>query len=122
MKQAGQVGLCRFPQIDLKPGKLRPVLLLGQLPSRHSDWLTCMILTQLQQYIPKFDEIIDKDDVDFVDSGLKTMSLIRTGRLAVIGGDAIVGAIGAIAKERVLRIKQHLAEWLLDRNAGQPTD
>lgn len=39
MKQAGQVVLFRFPQIDLEGGKLRPALLLGKLPGEYDDWL-----------------------------------------------------------------------------------
>jgi len=37
MKKAGQVVVFRFPQADLTEGKLRPALLLGQLPGEYDD-------------------------------------------------------------------------------------
>ncbi|PDV96891.1 type II toxin-antitoxin system PemK/MazF family toxin [Candidatus Chloroploca asiatica] len=114
MKQAGQVVLFRFPQTDLGEGKLRPALLLGKLPGAYDDWLICMISSQIHQSIPAFDELVREDDPDFVESGLKTTSVIRIGRLAVVQGEILLGAIGHIAPERHQRIKQHLAEWLMN--------
>lgn len=112
MKQAGQVALFRFPQADLEVGKLRPALLLGQLPGGYDDWLICMISTQLRHAVPEFDEIVRESDSDFTESGLKGASVIRSGRLAVLEGEILIGAIGHIAPERLRRIKRHVAEWL----------
>jgi mRNA interferase MazF len=52
MKQAGQIALFRFPQIDLEQGKLRPALLLGKLPGEYDDWLICMISSQIRHCVP----------------------------------------------------------------------
>jgi mRNA interferase MazF len=112
MKQAGQVVVFRFPQTDLDEGKLRPALLLGKLPGNYDDWLICMISSQTRQYITGFDEIVQENDVDFGESGLKVASVIRTGRLAVVTGDILLGAIGQISSERLKRIKKQLSEWL----------
>lgn len=112
MKKAGQIGVFSFPQANLMQGKLRPALLLGRLPGPYDDWLLCMISTQIRHYIPGFDEIIQGADSDFVASGLKTVSVIRVGRLAVIDGGMLLGAIGEISVERLQRIKTHLADWL----------
>lgn len=46
MKAAGQVVLFRFPYTNLHQGRLRPALLLGQLPGPYGDWLICMISSQ----------------------------------------------------------------------------
>lgn len=112
MKQAGQVVLFGFPQADLEAGKLRPALLLGKLPGKYDDWLICMISGQTRQYIDQFDELVQEDDSDFAESGLKKASVIRVGRLAVVEGQILVGAIGQISAERLARIKHHLAAWL----------
>jgi len=112
MKQPGQVVLFRFPQTDLAEGKLRPALLLGSLPGGHDDWLICMISSQLQHHVPQFDEIIREGDDDFSLSGLKVASLIRVGRLAVIEGRILFGALGDIAPARLQRLKNRLAEWI----------
>jgi mRNA interferase MazF len=112
MKQAGQIVLFQFPQADLEAGKLRPALLLGQLPGAYDDWLICMVSTQLRHAIPKFDDVVREEDPDCAESGLKVTSVIRIGRLAVVQGEILLGAIGQIAPERLQRIKQRLAEWL----------
>ena len=112
MKQAGQIVLFRFSQTDLEEGKLRPALLLGELPGDYDDWLMCMISSQIRHYIPHFDEIIQEHDSDFAQSGLKVVSVIRVGRLAVVEGRVLLGATGQISPERLQRIKNHLVEWI----------
>ena len=112
MKQAGQIVLFRFPQADFEAGKLRPALMLSQLPGDYDDWLICMISTQLRHAVPNFDEIVRDSDPDFAESGLKVTSVIRIGRLAVVQGEILLGAIGRIAPDRLQRIRRHLAEWL----------
>ncbi|GIK57576.1 MAG: hypothetical protein BroJett015_32390 [Chloroflexota bacterium] len=118
MKKAGQVVLFQFPQTDLEKGKLRPALLLGKLPGEYDDWLICMISSQTRQYIAGFDEIIKDGDKDFEQSGLKVASVIRVGRLAVISGEILLGAIGEISSERLSRIKQNLSDWLSEKQKG----
>ena len=44
-----------------------------------------------------FDEVIQESDADFAESGLKEPSVIRVGRLAVVEGETIAGAIGQVA-------------------------
>jgi mRNA interferase MazF len=113
MKQPGQIVLFKFPQTDLAEGKLRPALLLGELPGEYGNWLVCMISSQTRHHVDEFDEIVQPADADFSRSGLKSPSLIRVGRLAVVGSDALLGAIGEIDVERLRRIKARLAEWLV---------
>ena len=112
MKHVGQIVLFRFPQTDLVRGKLRPALLRGKLPGPHDDWLICMISSQTWHCIPGFDEIMQEDDSDLAASGLKAPSVIRIGRLAVVEGEILLGAIGEISSERLQRIKTRLADWL----------
>jgi mRNA interferase MazF len=113
MKQAGQIVLFKFPQADLEQGKLRPALLINKLPGDYDDWLICMISSQMHHYVSGFDEIIQEDDPDFVESGLKTASVIKIGRLAVVDGNMLLGATGKIASDRLRRIKTRLADWLV---------
>ena len=115
MKQAGQVVVFRFPQTDLDEGKLRPALLLGKLPGEYDDWLICMISSQTHQYIAGFDEMVQDSDDDFGESGLKVPSVIRVGRLAVVSGEILLGAIGQVSNERLGRVKKHLSDWLSEK-------
>jgi mRNA interferase MazF len=101
-----------FPRLTLEQGKLRPALLLGKLPGEYDDWLICMISSQIRHYISEFDEVIRETDADFAESGLKLTSVIRIGRLAVVEGEILLGAIGQIAPERLQRVKSRLAQWL----------
>jgi len=114
MKQAGQLVIFRFPQTDLEEGKLRPALLLGKLPGEYDDWLICMVSSQTRHYVSEFDEIVQETDHDFASSGIKVASVIRVGRLAVVSGEILLGAMGQISPERLGRIKKHLSEWLSD--------
>ena len=115
MKKSGQVIVFRFPQTDLEEGKLRPALLLGRLPGEYDDWLICMISSQTRQYITGFDELIQDSDEDFKQSGLKVTSVIRVGRLAVVSGKILLGAIGEISGERLSRVKKKLSNWLSEK-------
>ncbi len=115
MKEAGQVVVFRFPHTDLEEGKLRPALLLGKLPGDYDDWLICMISSQTRQHIAGFDEIVQENDEDFGESGLKVASVIRVGRLAVVSGEILLGAIGQVSRERLSRVKKHLSDWLSEK-------
>ena len=114
MKIAGQIVLFRFPQTDLAAGKLRPALLLGRIPGPYEDWLVCMVSSQLQQYNEGFDEMVEDGNSDYNASGLKVPSVIRVGRLAVVAGNSLVGAVGEISSARLRRIKNRIAQWLTE--------
>jgi mRNA interferase MazF len=113
MIREGQVVLFKFPQTDQISGKLRPALVVRETPGPHGDWLICMISSQLSQLIPGFDENIGEEDADFSQSGLKTASVIRISRLAVVNRRVLIGSIGKINSERLRSIKKKLSEWIM---------
>lgn len=112
MVRPGQIALFRFPFTDLSGSTLRPALVLARVPGRHEDWLICMISTQLHQETAGFDDVIRDTDEDFQTSGLRSASLVRVGRLAVVERDILIGAIGNVSEQRVLRIKHRVSAWL----------
>jgi len=59
----GEIILAQLPQAD-GGTKLRPVLLLKELPG-YKDFLVCGISTQLRQLIAGFDELIDQTTPNF---------------------------------------------------------
>jgi hypothetical protein len=63
----GDIVLFRFPQTDLRIGKLRPALLMKELPGGLDDWLVCMISSQMHQEIPGLDPmpLSNRLDMDF---------------------------------------------------------
>jgi mRNA interferase MazF len=113
MIREGQLVLFRFPGTDQVSGKLRPALVIQRAPGSYDDWLICMISSRVFQCIENFDELIAGDDSDFVQSGLKCDSIARISRLAVVNRSVLCGTIGAIAEERLLRIRRRIADWIL---------
>ncbi len=112
MISEGQVILFKFVQTDQQEGKLRPALVIRKLPGRHNDWLICMISSQLHQEIPELDETIATQDSDFIQTGLKTTSVIRVSRIAVVEERILLGKLGQISPKRLTLIKQKLAAWI----------
>ena len=114
MIEEGDVVLFRLPQADLRDGKLRPALVIKRIPGEYEDWLICMISSRVYQYNEELDEIITPKDGDFQDSGLKTESVIRISRLAVVEKEVLIGKIGEISPERLRRIKDKLGKWIME--------
>lgn len=111
MKESDVI-LTPIPQADGKI-KLRPAILLREMPGGYHDVLVCGVSTQTQLRIPDFDEIIALDDDDFTTSGLMKESLIRLGFLAVIPTIKIAGSTGSISRQRHRRLLHNLSKYLL---------
>jgi mRNA interferase MazF len=101
-----------MPQLDLSPGKLRPAVVVADLPGPFGDVLVCGISSQLRQEIPQWDERLSPADPDFGDSGLKVASVIRLNWLAAVSPGASAGVLGSIAVERLARLRQRLSSHL----------
>ena len=108
----GDIVLIRFPQADLKQGKLRPALVVAISPSRHPDLLLALISSQLHQATPNFDEIINLSDSDYITTGLKTASVIRLGRLTSVETSVINVRLGSISSARLIKTRKSLINWL----------
>lgn len=106
----GDVVLARLPQVD-GTVKLRPAVLLCIMPP-FNDFLICGVSTQLHQSAVNFDEQIGPIDSDFAASGLKSVSLIRLGYLAVLPVGQLKGRIGRISTSRLIRLRTTLADHL----------
>ena len=102
--------LTQLPQADGRI-KNRPVVVLRLMPPFH-DLLVCGVSTQLHQVVAGFDEIIRNGDSDFIQSGLKSSSLIRLGFLTVLPMRSFLGKIGSISTERHDRILIRLADFI----------
>ena len=110
--KAGDIVLVRFPQADLKVGKLRPALVIAIAPSHHSDLLLTLVSSRIYQAIPEFDEIVAISDDDYPKTGLKVTSVIRLSRLTTVEASVISACLGNISLERLNRIKSRLIDWL----------
>jgi len=108
----GDIVLIRFPQTDLKAGKLRPALVVAVAPGSHADLLLALITSRTYQAVPKFDEIIDHSDSDYTATGLKVRSIVRLARLASVEPSAINARLGNISSKRLRQIRRCLTDWL----------
>ena len=109
MAIAGQIVLFKFPQTDLTVGKLRPALLIKLLSNGYDDCFVCMISTKTGQGIPGLDDIISPKHPDFAQTDLKSESVIRVSRLAVVSKKILLGNIGKISSQKLEKIKRNLA-------------
>jgi mRNA interferase MazF len=107
----GDIILANLPQSD-GTIKLRPVLLLKQLPA-YDDFLVCGISTQLHQLVKNFDEVIDEKGKNFIQTGLRQSSIIRLGFLAVIPNNKIPGTIGKIDAALHKNLLERLSKYLV---------
>ncbi len=93
---AGDIVLARFPFTDGSGAKLRPVLVLAQVPGAHGDYLVLFISSQLSQAVAGVDIVLDRGDPTFTRSGLKVSSVLRIGKIASISRRLIVGPLGQL--------------------------
>lgn len=105
---AGNVVLIALPQTGGGPSKLRPALVLSELPGPYQDALLCGISTQLSGHVSDWDELIQPGDADFTQSGLHRASIIRLSYLYSTEQSAIAGTIGEIAEDRLERLRSRL--------------
>ena len=113
MIKEGQIVLFKFPLADKSDTKLRPALVIREIPGRYGDWLACMISSQLSQQVAGFDEVMDTKATDWEKSGLRIPSVIRVARVAVVHESVFLGGIGEVDPSRLDRIKQKPADWIL---------
>ncbi len=113
----GSLILARLQQSDGRI-KSRPALIVSVMPP-FDDLLIVGISSQLRHEVEGFDELISESETDFADSGLKTASLIRVGMVTTIPVKAVMGELGSISMDRLVRIRNNLADHI---NAEQAYD
>ncbi len=108
----GKIILFKFPQANLYSGKLRPALVLKKMPGKYDDWLICMISSKTIQLNKEYDLLISEDLSDYKLSGLKSASVIRATRLAVVNKNIFIGSIGNISSVLLDMTLTNIVNWL----------
>jgi mRNA interferase MazF len=108
----GDVVLISLPQLGTTTPKLRPALLLADLPGPYQNRLLCGISTQLHLLQANWDELLQTTDPDFPTSGLRRSSAIRLSYLHAADTNELVGVIGKIAPVRLERLRRRLSDHL----------
>jgi mRNA interferase MazF len=74
----------------------------------------------MQHLVLGFDEVIEENDSDYAQSGLKVASLIRLGLVATIPKETVLGQLGAIADDRLERLRARLAQRIKAEQNAPP--
>ena len=114
--KAGDIVLFNFPLTNLEKSKLRPSLLISKVPGKYDDWLICMISSQMHQLQKDYDFFLSEGSEEFSSTGLKSASVIRSTRLAVVNSEILLGKIGNISSSLLKDIKTKISNWVLEEN------
>lgn len=109
----GDVVLIELPQVGGGLPKLRPALVLAELPGPYQNILICGISTRFQDLLPDWDEVIDEADEDYPESGLHRASAVRLSYLYATEQREILGTIGRVDAKRLHRLAARLADRLV---------
>jgi len=99
----GDVVLVRFPFTDLSTAKLRPALVLAS----HGDDLTILgIFSSFPQPPRETWILLSSQDPAFPQTGLKTNSVIKAERIAVIEQSVLVRKLGSLSPSQMKEVKR----------------
>ena len=107
----GDVVLIQVPQTS-GAAKLRPAVILADIPGAYQSLLLCGVSTQMQAIQPDWDDPIGAGDGDFASSGLHQTSVIRLSFLRAAGIGEVVRIIGRIDGTRLGRLRLRLSDHL----------
>ena len=96
--------------------KLRPALVIALLPGQFQTVLVCGISTRSDGVVAGWDEYMDPNDTDFLDSGLHEPSILRLSFLAALPERMIPGRIGNISQQRSQRVGERIAAMIVTGN------
>ena len=108
----GDVLLIRLQLANAAAPKLRPALLLANLPGPYQNLLVCGISTQLHQTVPDWDELLAPGEPDYAASRVRRASEIRLSYLYAATPGEVAGAIGRIDNQRLRRLRDRLVDRL----------
>jgi len=101
--QPGDVILVRFPFTDLTTTKLRPAVVL----TTHGDDLTIVgIFSSPAQPARETWIVLTTEDPEFPGTGLKTASVIKAERIAVIERSIVIRKLGSLSTPQMEKLRR----------------
>jgi len=101
--QPGDIVLVRFPFTDLTTTKVRPAVVLAT----HGDDVTIVgIFSSIPQPVRSTWLVISEQDPHFAATGLRTASVIKAERVAVIERSLLVRRLGALPSAQLQQLKE----------------
>ncbi len=103
----GTFVLTPFPFTDLTTTKRRPALIVS--PNAHeADVIVAFISSRLYEPINATDFLIDVQDSDFADTGLKVTSIVKLSKLVTVEKSILLGELGSASNRIMKEIDQRL--------------
>lgn len=97
-----------FPFDDLSGQKARPAVCLTDEIKPHNHVVLAFITSKVSQSSSDTDFVIDSQDKDFIQTGLKVSSTIRLHRLMTISSKIITRELGELSEIQQTEIEQRL--------------
>ena len=97
MPKKGKIVLIPFPFTDLSASKVRPAVIVSNF-AQGEDIIVAFI-SSVKNNLQKTDIVLNSNDKDFSKTGLKTDSVIKTGKLATLDKKIILGEMGEVSIE-----------------------
>lgn len=108
----GSVVLVIYPFTDLSSAKRRPAPVVSATERPGRDCILAFITSKNIQ-IGATDLLLDPSDKDFVETGLRTASVVRCGKLMTLDRTLLTGRLGTLSERLMaevnIRLKKALA-------------
>lgn len=98
----GEIVLIPFPFTGLSGSKIRPAIVLY---SNSLDVTVCFVTSEMK-WKESFDFVVPPDETN----GLKNLSLVRSGKIATIDKDLILGKLGELSPLHIQELNRSLLE------------
>ena len=105
MFKFGTVVLVSFPFTDLTSSKLRPAVIISRTNGRPEDVILCFISSKISGKKDRSHFIFRTGEDHFMQTGLKTDSLVRFDKIATLSKKLILGEIGSFHKTSLEKMK-----------------
>jgi len=105
----GNIVLVNFPFTDLQSSKVRPALVLS---TKGDDVIILGIFSKVPDDLRESWIKIDEKSSDFLITGLKKTSIIKTEKITVIHRSLIRKELGHLSRESMERVKKTLLKTL----------
>lgn len=108
----GSIVIIPVPQVAGRSRKLRPALVIANLPGPLHDILACGVSSNVDAMVHGWDELVAADASDFAGSGLHQTSIVRLSYINALASEDARGVIGRISFERLNAIRERVRQAL----------
>jgi mRNA-degrading endonuclease toxin of MazEF toxin-antitoxin module len=114
----GTVVLTPFPFTDFSGQKVRPALVVSRSDRRGRDVILAFITSRQVPLLSDSDLLVNESQSDFVQTGLKTRSVVRLDKLVTIEASLILGELGELS-EALLQAVDDRLRYVLDLGSSR---